>query len=236
MKNNPYRIGCAGWNLPKDLRDPNLTYLQRYAQLFNCVEINSSFYRRHQPKTYARWAESTPQDFLFSVKAPKTITHTPDGGKRTLDGFLGEIRELGDKLGPVLFQFPPTATFQRPPADELFHRLRQGFTGEIVCEPRHRTWFEPEASELLTAYSISLVVADPKPVENAPGVLDQESRYYRLHGSPKIYYSEYPDAFLDQFKQHLAHTEDKPWVIFDNTALGHAYSNALSFLERVLQG
>ena len=232
--NITYRIGCAGWNLPKEFRDPALSYLERYAQLFNCIEINSSFYRRHQPKTYARWANSTPQDFLFSVKAPKTLTHMADRDPATIDGFLAEVRELGDKLGPILLQFPPNAAFERARAEELFGNIRRLFAGEAVCEPRHSTWFKPEASELLRTHAISLVAADPVPTENAPQVLDQQSRYYRLHGSPQIYYSNYPDAFLDRFHEHLARSDEKPWVIFDNTALGAAYSNALALMERVL--
>jgi uncharacterized protein YecE (DUF72 family) len=227
------RIGCAGWNLPKDLRDPALSHLERYAQLFNCVEINSSFYRHHQPKTYARWAKDTPADFRFSVKAPKTVTHAAEPDQAALDRFLSEISELGNKLGPVLLQFPPKAAFRKDAARLLFLGFRRTFAGEIVCEPRHVSWFEPEADELLKEHSISLVAADPKPVANAPGVLGQEgreSRYYRLHGSPQIYYSAYTEEFLDRFKRQLALGHTGAWVIFDNTALGHAYPNALALM------
>jgi uncharacterized protein YecE (DUF72 family) len=224
------RIGCAGWNLPKDLRDPSLSYLERYAQLFNCVEINSSFYKHHQPKTYARWAEAVPDGFRFSVKAPKAITHTAAADMATLDRFLNEIRELGEKLGPLLIQFPPSAAFERAAAGDLFLSFREKFDGEIVCEPRHGAWFEPEAYELLKAHSISLVGADPKPVSSAPGVLEQESRYYRLHGAPRIYYSEYTEDFLLRFKKSGALNRAGTWVIFDNTALGHSYQNALSLM------
>ncbi|HEY9434142.1 MAG TPA: DUF72 domain-containing protein [Blastocatellia bacterium] len=225
------RIGCAGWNLPKYLRDPSLSYLERYAQLFNCVEINSSFYRHHQPKTYARWADAVPEDFRFSVKAPRAITHTSEAVKAAIDRFLNEIRELGEKLGPLLIQFPPKAAFKRSVASELFLSFREKFNGEIVCEPRHATWFELEAYELLKAYSISLVVADPKPVSSAPEVLEQESRYYRLHGAPRIYYSEYTVEFLRQFKRNEALNRVGTWVIFDNTAHGYAYQNALTLME-----
>ena len=101
------RIGCAGWNLPKYLRDPSLSYLERYAQLFNCVEINSSFYRHHQPKTYARWADAVPEDFRFSVKAPRAITHTSEAVKAAIDRFLNEIRELETSSGHYLSNFLP---------------------------------------------------------------------------------------------------------------------------------
>ena len=120
MNSTVCRIGCAGWNLPKYLRDPSLSYLERYAQLFNCVEINSSFYRHHRPKTYARWADAVPEDFRFSVKAPKAITHSAEVVKVTIDRFLNEIRELGDKLGPLLIKFPPRAAFKSSVASELY--------------------------------------------------------------------------------------------------------------------
>lgn len=227
------RIGCAGWNLPKDLRDPSLSHLERYAQLFNCVEINSSFYRHHLPKTYARWSDAAPEGFRFSVKVPKAITHTVDTGKATLDRFLNEISGLRDKLGPLLVQFPPKAVFKRADANDLFLNFRERFSGEIVCEPRHASWFEPEAFKLLKAYSISLVGADPRPVSSAPAVLEYESRYYRLHGSPRIYYSEYTEEFLHQFKEREALNRADTWVIFDNTALGHAYQNALALMRSV---
>jgi uncharacterized protein YecE (DUF72 family) len=234
MNSTACRIGCAGWNLPKYLRDPSLSYLGRYAQLFNCVEINSSFYRHHLPKTYARWADAVPEDFRFSVKAPRAITHASVAVKATIDRFLNEIRELGEKLGPLLIQFPPKGAFKKSVASELFLSFREKFNGEIVCEPRHATWFELEAYELLKAYSISLVVADPKPVSSAPGALEHESRYYRLHGAPKIYYSEYTEEFLRQFKRNEALNRGGTWVIFDNTALGYAYQNALALMESFL--
>jgi uncharacterized protein YecE (DUF72 family) len=72
------RIGCAGWSLPRDSwpQFPDTgPHLQRYAKRFNAVEINSSFYRPHQPATYERWAAAVPAGFRFSVKLPKTITH-----------------------------------------------------------------------------------------------------------------------------------------------------------------
>lgn len=227
------RIGCAGWNLPKDLRVPSLSYLERYAQLFNCVEINSSFYRHHQPKTYARWASAVPEGFRFSVKVPRTITHDTGPVEGALDRFLNEALELGNKLGPLLIQFPPKAIFERGVASEFFLGFRAKFHGEIVCEPRHATWFEPEAYKLLEAHSVSLVAADPKPVSGAPGVLQHESRYYRLHGAPKIYYSEYTEDFLRIFKERGALQRSGVWVIFDNTALGYAYKNALALMGSV---
>jgi uncharacterized protein YecE (DUF72 family) len=165
------------------------------------------------------------------VKVPREITHTAGDGGATLDRFLNEIHELGNKLGPLLIQFPPKANFERAAASDFFLSFRGKFHGQIVCEPRHATWFAAEAYELLNAHSILLVGADPKPVSGAPGVFEYESRYYRLHGSPQMYYSEYTVEFLRQFKKHVALNRAGAWVIFDNTALGHAYHNALALME-----
>src|SRR5687768_16375503 len=110
------RIGCAGWSLPRDSwpQFPETgTHLQRYAQRLNAVEINSSFYRPHQPATYERWAASVPAGFRFSVKVPKTITH--ESRLRSCDAllasFLAQATGLGDKLGCLLVQLPPSLAF-----------------------------------------------------------------------------------------------------------------------------
>ena len=107
------RIGCAGWSIPKEHGDrfpEEGTHLARYAARFPAVEINSSFYKPHRPTTYARWAASVPADFRFSVKVPKVATHERRlvDADDVLDSFLAEATQLGDKLGPLLVQLPPS--------------------------------------------------------------------------------------------------------------------------------
>ena len=144
------RVGCAGWSIPKEHADrfpAEGSHLARYAGRFPAVEINSSFYKPHRPATYARWAASVPAGFRFSVKVPKVATHerrlvdTDD----VLDSFLAEATQLGDKLGPLLVQLPPSLTFSADVAERFFASLRDGSTATWPCEPRHPTWFEPEA-------------------------------------------------------------------------------------------
>src|SRR4051812_20179707 len=113
---NDIRIGTAGWSIPAATRhhfDQGVSLLARYATRFSGVEINSTFYRRHQPKTFERWAQVTPAAFRFAIKAPKTITH--DARLRSvtkpLDHFLDDAGRLGPKLGPLLFQLPPSLIF-----------------------------------------------------------------------------------------------------------------------------
>jgi uncharacterized protein YecE (DUF72 family) len=187
-------IGIAGWSIPKDhaAQFPAAgSHLERYAARFPAVEINSSFYRPHMPKTYARWAASVPEDFRFAAKVPREITHyrrLADAAD-VLDRFLGEVGALGDKLGPLLVQLPPSLVYDPRIAADFFAALRRRFAGAVACEPRHRTWFDPPAERLLTEFQVARVAADPAVVPAAapPGGGDGLV-YNRLHGSPEMYY------------------------------------------------
>lgn len=235
-------IGCAGWSVPKAYADEfSLTgsQLERYASRLRAVEINSSFYRPHQPKTYARWAASVPHDFQFAVKAPKLITH--EQRLREIDEplkrFLGEVTSLGAKLGPLLFQFPPSLPFEPGVAKEFFNHLRQNFEGQVVCEPRHRSWFTLESEELLHEFKIARVAADPALLTQAgePGGWNGLI-YYRLHGSPQMYYSAYSPEYLEALSQTLfasATNSVTTWCIFDNTAEFAAMGNALAVVKSI---
>src|SRR5215212_12105710 len=115
---SPVAIGTAGWTIPARFGAEfpgEGSHLQRYARRFAAAEINSSFYRPHRPATYARWAASVPDGFRFSAKVPKAATHEarlrgPDA-VAALERFLGEVRELGDRLGPLLVQLPPKLSY-----------------------------------------------------------------------------------------------------------------------------
>ncbi|HUP91886.1 MAG TPA: DUF72 domain-containing protein [Solimonas sp.] len=237
---NPIRIGIAGWSIARQhaARVPGAgTHLQRCAQHLGAAEINSSFYRPHQPRTYARWAEAVPPDFRFSVKLPKEITHTRRlvGASAPLRAFLGEVAGLGEKLGPVLIQLPPSLAFE-PAAEKFFELIRRRFDGALVCEPRHRSWFTQRAGRALRRARIARVAADPAlvPAAAQPGGWDG-LRYYRLHGSPRMYWSAYLMRYLARLARQLRRdaAEAPTWCIFDNTGLGHALANALALQERL---
>jgi uncharacterized protein YecE (DUF72 family) len=233
-------VGCAGWNLRKDLVDTfplEGTHLQRYAARLNCVEINSSFYRSHRKTTYARWAELTPADFRFSVKIPKQITHISRlvDVDREIQQFADETAALGSKLGPMLMQLPPSLQFDGSIVEPFFSVLREQIRTPIVCEPRHLSWFGPEAEGLMTDYSIGRVAADPSivPGAAAPGACVQTC-YFRWHGSPRMYYSSYDELALGNLAKLVSTTASEAkevWCIFDNTALGAAPTNAIALLE-----
>lgn len=235
-------IGCAGWSLPREqwpLFPEAGTHLQRYAAQLSAVEINSSFYRPHQPQTYRRWAESVPSGFRFSVKAPKTITHVQrlQDCEALLDEFLAQCMQLGDKLGCLLIQLPPSLAYDPDVVAGFFRALRQRFEGSVVLEPRHETW--RGANGLLIEHSIGRVAADPSPITGG-GVASGWSgvRYWRLHGSPRIYYSDYDVGRLQGVAAQIETSVQagaQTWCIFDNTASGFAVGNALS-LQGLVSG
>jgi uncharacterized protein YecE (DUF72 family) len=213
------------------------SHLQRYAAVFDAVEINSSFYRPHRRETYAKWAASVPGDFRFSVKLAREITHDLRlrASARPLVKFLGEIDGLGKKLGCVLIQLPPSFKFERAPVKRFLMLLRNHFDGRAVVEPRHATWFDPVVEDMLRSFDIGRVGSDPALcTDAATPMADARIAYRRLHGSPRMYYSGYDEAFLESIAADLTLRDSRArecWCIFDNTAHGHATANALRLLE-----
>ncbi len=232
----PIRIGCAGWSISAAQRaqfDEADSGLARYASRLGCLEINSSFYRPHKPETYARWADAVPEGFRFSVKLPRTITHYQRlrATAPLLDGFFEQSAGLGTKLGCVLVQLPPSLALEPRSANAFFELLRRHWPGFVACEPRHASWFDTRANVLLSRHRIARVGADPAlhPGAGQPGGFDGLA-YWRWHGTPRMYYSEYGKARLHAWLEALRDVEGNAaeyWVIFDNTAHGHAASDAL---------
>jgi len=230
--------GCAGWSLGREHSaafTAEGTHLQRYAARLNCAEINSSFYRPHRQQTYQRWAASVPVGFRFSVKVPKLISHVQrlQACDQALDEFVLQCSGLGDRLGCLLVQLPPSLAFDESVVEAFFISLRRCFPGPVVLEPRHESWTGAEA--LLVHYHIAQVAVDPSRISTDstprgwPGL-----KYWRLHGSPRIYYSPYELPRLERLGVELqtATAEGQSaWCIFDNTASGAALGNALTLAQ-----
>ena len=237
-------VGCAGWSLPRDIQHAfpaSGSHLQRYAAQLNAAEINSSFHRPHTRATYERWAAAVATDFRFSVKLPKTITH---GNKLArveglLDAFLDQAAGLGDRLGCLLVQLPPSLAFAPATAGEFFDALGQRHLGAVALEPRHASWFTPEVDGWLSDRGIARVLADPVRHDGgrAPGGFPGRV-YLRLHGSPRMYYSSYQPDVLSALARRIRLALVKGcevWCVFDNTAGSAAAHNALD-LQRALKG
>ncbi len=234
------RIGTAGWTIPADVRlkfPAGDSHLARYAGVLGGVEVNSSFHRPHRLSTYQRWAAVVPDTFRFSVKVPKSVTHERKlaGVGPLVDTFLSEIAGLGDRLGPLLVQLPPSLAFDADLAGDFFALLRHRGVGQVACEPRHLSWFTREADALLVAHRVGRVAADPALNLEAgqpggwPGLV-----YLRLHGSPRVYYSSYDDGAITAAGATLRALDGQGadcWCIFDNTASGAATENALRAAE-----
>lgn len=195
------------------------------------MEINSSFYRPHRRATYERWAASVPDDFAFAVKMPKAITHTARlvAVAEPLDRFLEETDGLGAKRGPILIQLPPSLAFDSAIAADFFGLLRDRTASDLACEPRHQSWFTPEAEDFLISYRVARVAADPPRAAGAgePGGW-AGLRYARLHGSPEIYRSSYDAAAVELYAAGARKAGSDSWTIFDNTMTGAATLNALA--------
>lgn len=232
-------VGTAGWTLPRAVQERfegEGTHLARYGRVLPVAEINSSFHRPHRPSTYAKWASTVPAGFRFSIKLPKTITHQQKlvNSAGALDVFLAEAAGLGETLGCLLVQLPPSLAFDAAVAESFLALMRARTRSPVALEPRHQSWFGGEATALLVERQVARVAADPARVPAAalPGGWDGLA-YWRLHGSPRTYYSSYDDTYLSTLADTLrASAIVRPtWCIFDNTASGAAAADALRLVR-----
>ena len=230
------RIGCAGWSILSRhaaFFPAEGSHLQRYAAVFDAVEVNSSFYRPHRAATWAAWGAAVPAAFRFAVKMPRDFSHHArlHVTARALRDFIDPVRELGPRLGPLLLQLPGSLPFEPTVALRFLDRLRRAHAGAVVVEPRHASWFAAPVAKALRERGIARVAADPARTPRAavPGGNDR-LEYARLHGAPRMYYDEYPAAALARLVRRALrpdHRVRERWLMFDNTAHGHAITDAL---------
>ena len=235
-------VGCAGWSLPRAVQEAfgeGASHLARYATRFAATEINSSFHRPHRRGLYEKWAAAVPPAFRFCAKVPRTVTHERRllDCEPLLDEFLLQANGLGDKLACLLVQLPPSFAFDASVAGPFLAALGARFAGAVALEPRHASWFTPQAEALLQHAQVARVLADPvrHDAARSPGGWPQRV-YLRLHGSPRMYYSSYERPLLQALADRMLQAEAdgaQVWCIFDNTASGAATANALE-LEQLL--
>jgi uncharacterized protein YecE (DUF72 family) len=169
---------------------------------------------------------------------PRTITHELKlhDAREPLLAFLAQTDGLAQKRGPILVQLPPSLSFDAAVVTRFLHLVRNVYDGPVVCEPRHATWFSSSATSLLDRYRVSRVAADPPPVAAAvapagwPGLA-----YFRLHGSPRKYWSSYDDNYIATLAETVRNIRNAEgvWCVFDNTASGAALENAWELRARV---
>lgn len=207
----PIRIGCSGWNYQSwkgefypEKGCPPARWLGHYAEHFDTVEINNTFYRLAKPASAARWVEQTPPDFTFAVKGSQYLTHM----KRLLDReqglerFYRSIEPLvqSPKLGPQLWQLPPN--FQRD--DERLDAWLDALPeGRHAVEFRHRSWLEPEVFGILHAHGAALVIADDPRRMQIPHELTTEWTYVRWHFGRRGRRGNYSETELREWAARL---------------------------------
>lgn len=233
-------VGTAGWALSTSSGGEfpgEGTHLARYARVLSAVEVNSCFYRPHRAATYARWAASTPDGFRFALKLPRDISHADNfaaAAREHLTPFVESSGELGAKLGCLLVQLPPKRAFERGYVRMLAESLGYVFACPIAVEPRHPTWFDGEGDGCLAEHGLARVAADPpRGPGNELAAGARRVAYYRLHGSPRIYYSGYGPERLGLWHARVLRSAGEQGVeavfcIFDNTAEGQATIDALA--------
>ena len=232
------RVGLSGWRYPpwrgvfypKGLAQRReLAYASRG---FSTIEINGSFYSLQRPEYYARWRDETPDDFIFAVKGGRFITHMlrlRNCGQALANFFASGIADLRDKMGPLLWQLPPTLRFEREALESFFallpadadaataltrrHDAKVG--GRAACrfatsrplrhalEVRHPTFIDEAFIDLLRRYAIALVVADTAGRWPYAEDVTADFVYVRLHGDKELYVSGYGDEALDRWRDRL---------------------------------
>jgi uncharacterized protein YecE (DUF72 family) len=236
------RIGCSGWNY-RDWRGsfyptrlPARRWLEYYARQFDTVEVNATFYRLPSREAVARWAAQTPDDFEFAVKASRYVTHVrrlremDEGVERFYDRI--EPLQAASRLGPVLWQLPPT--FKRDD-ERLEQALRRLPPGRHAFEFRHQSWFTAEVVELLHAYGAELVLADDgrRPPEDP--FPTAAWRYVRLHYGRRGRGGNYSARELDEWAERVAEwrREGDVYVYFNNDWRAFAPRNAAELAKRL---
>ncbi|MEU4807498.1 DUF72 domain-containing protein [Actinosynnema sp. NPDC023587] len=235
------RIGTSGWRYPHWRGDFYPRGLQQRLELeflsrmLNTVELNSPFYGLHKPDHYHSWYDRTPDDFVFAVKAHKEITHfrrLRDTDEAVDEFFDSGVLELRDKLGPVLWQLPPTLPYQRDRLTSFLDHL-PGPPVRHALEIRHPTFLVPEVTELLTRHGVALVAAESAGRFPEPQEPTADFAYVRLHGDRELYVSEYTDGALRRWADRIRtwSADRDVFVYFDNTMHGAAPHDARALAE-----
>jgi len=234
-------IGTSGWNYkhwkkvfyPEDIAQSK--WLEFYSTQFNTVELNATFYRLPKQETFISWANRTPEGFLWAVKANKFITHTKrlKECRGPLDRFFSSVKGLEGKLGPILFQLPPSLAYE----ENLFTQFCALLPTEYkyALEVRHRSWINDNAFQVMSKYHIAFCISDTAGRYPYYEAVTTDFVYIRLHGSKKLYASEYTLEELHTWAQKVLGWNRDTFCYFDNDFGGHAVKNARQLLEILAQ-
>jgi uncharacterized protein YecE (DUF72 family) len=212
----------TGYLYPAGL--PQRLWLEHYADRFDVVEVNNAFYRLPERDTFAQWRERTPDGFVVAVKMSRYLTHI----KRLRDPaepvarFLDRARGLGDKLGPVLLQLPPTLKADLEALDDTLSRFPAGV--RVAVEPRHETWFTRECEDLLRRHGAALCWADRQGRPVTPLWRTADFGYLRFHEGSAKPWPRYGRKALSSWLERIRVPE--MFVFFNNDPGGAAVIDA----------
>jgi uncharacterized protein YecE (DUF72 family) len=238
MENNmKIRIGTSGWSYEHWDKafygeTPASKRLPYYARHFDTVEINTTFYHLPTIKAVKNWAGEVPKSFIFSVKASRFITHVKrlKDCKESLDLFYRQIRHLGKKLGPILFQLPPSMK-KDPERLKNFIKLLKP-KHKYVFEFRSPTWYDEEIFSILRKNKIAFCISDLDG-KLSPLEITADFVYIRLHGPKSAYRGSYGKRRLTTWTKRIAGWphEKNIYVYFDNDEKGYAIRDAITLLS-----
>jgi uncharacterized protein YecE (DUF72 family) len=243
--NQKYYSGLSGLQLdipqylfPHPYQDASrLTY---YSNLFNSIEINSSFYKVPQGKTVAKWSEMVNDDFKFTFKLFREITHSNDFffSEETIRNFFSVIDKVGNKKGALLIQFPPSLGKEYVvQLNNLLRYVSRYNTADwkLAVEFRNKSWYNEKIYNLLSFYKASLVIHDI-PKSATPLIsLESDTIYLRFHGPTGNYRDSYPEDFLREYATYITEwiENGKTVFVYFNNTIGDAFNN-LRTLNRLL--
>mgnify|MGYP002682168550 FL=1 len=237
------RIGTSGWVYPhwREVFYPaDLTqkqWLVYYARVFDTVEINSTFYRLQNASVFEHWRQQAPGGFLYSIKASRIITHNQrlEGCQDTLETFLSRASLLGETLGPVLFQLPPSFSLDLGRLESFLALLPQGFS--YAMEFRNPTWLTEEVFALLERFGVALCIHDMPPLQ-VPLRITAKFVYLRFHGDVD-HAGDYPLETLAAWVERIQTWQRNGLAVFayfNNDTGGMAVRNALTLKQLLGQG
>ena len=243
VSNGQVHVGCSGWVYkhwrgifyPEGL--PQKRWFERYAEEFDTVEINASFYRVPLAATFDGWRKKAPQGFRYAVKANRFITHLRKlvGCDDEIDSFIALARRLDQALGPILYQLPPSLHKDLPRLESFLARLPTDI--EQVVEFRHKSWYDEEALAMLDCYGVGFVVHDLKGLVS-PRWASGRTAYVRFHGAAGKYWGRYSDETLLSWTDWLVEQKRlgrSCWCYFNNDIHGHAIEDARTLKSMVNQ-
>lgn len=238
-----WHIGCSGF-LYREWKEhfypdklPQRLWFEHYASVFDTLELNVTFYRFPQLKSLQKWYDTSPAHFSFSLKVPRLITHYKQmkDCEGLLDDFYSTVEEgLKEKLGCVLFQFPPKFIYTEERLQLIIKNMRPGIRN--VVELRDKSWWGKKIFNILKEHNIIFSgISHPTLPDHQEPLFNNEVAYYRFHGIPKLFYSAYSDADLKAVADEILKKKElkEVFVYFNNTATPAAIKNALWLREYV---